>query len=39
LLEELRKKFVEAVQRGMPRIQTARTFGVGISSVKRWWRA
>jgi transposase len=34
--EVLRKKIVEAVQRGMPRIQAARTFGVGISSVKRY---
>jgi transposase len=34
--EDLRKKIVEAVERGMPKIQAARTFGVGISSVKRY---
>jgi transposase len=34
--EDLRKKIVEAVQRGMPKIEAARTFGVGISSVKRY---
>lgn len=34
--EELRKKIVEAVERGMPKIEAARTFGVGISSVKRY---
>ena len=34
--EDLRKKIVEAVQRGMPNIEAARTFGVGISSVKRY---
>jgi hypothetical protein len=32
----LRKKIVEAVERGMPKIEAARTFGVGISSVKRY---
>ena len=35
--EDLRKKIVEAVeQRGMPKVEAARTFGVGISSVKRY---
>src|SRR5215208_6573461 len=31
-----RKKIVEAVERGMLKIEAARTFGVGISSVKRY---
>jgi transposase len=35
--EDLRKKIVEAVEkRGMPKSEAARTFGVGISSVKRY---
>jgi transposase len=34
--EDLRRKIVEAVQRGMPKTDAARTFGVGISSVKRY---
>jgi transposase len=34
--EDLRKKIVEAVERGMPKIEAAKTFGVGISSVKRY---
>ena len=34
--KDLRKKIVEAVERGMPKIEAARTFGVGISSVKRY---
>jgi len=34
--EDLRKKIVEAVERGLPKIEAARTFGVGISSVKRF---
>ena len=34
--EDLRKKIVEAVQRRMPKTEAARTFGVGISSVKRY---
>jgi transposase len=33
--EDLRKKRVEAVERGMPKSEAAKTFGVGISSVKR----
>ncbi len=34
--EDLREKIVEAVERGMPEIEALRTFGVGISSVKRY---
>jgi transposase len=35
--EDLRKKkIVVGVERGMPKIEAARTFGVGISSVKRY---
>ena len=34
--EDLRKKIVEAVEKGMPKSEAARTFGVGISSVKRY---
>ena len=34
--EDLREKIVEAVERGMPKIEAARSFGVGISSVKRY---
>jgi transposase len=34
--EDLRKKIVEAVEKGMPKTEAARTFGVGISSVKRY---
>jgi transposase len=34
--EDPRKKIVEAVERGMPKIEAARAFGVGISSVKRY---
>jgi len=33
---DLRKKIVEAKQRGMPTSEVARTFGVGLSSVKRY---
>jgi transposase len=33
---DLRKKIVEAVKRGVPKAEAARTFGVGISSVKRY---
>jgi transposase len=34
--EDLRKKLVSAIERGMPKAQAARTFGVGISTVKRY---
>ncbi len=34
--EDLRRKIVEAKQRGVPTAEVARTFGVGISSVKRY---
>jgi len=32
----LRRKIVDAIERGMPKAQAARTFGVGISTVKRY---
>ncbi len=34
--EDLRKKIVDAVERGMPKTEAAETFGVGICSVKRY---
>ena len=34
--EDLRRKIVEAVWRGMSKAEAARAFGVGISSVKRY---
>jgi transposase len=34
--EDPRKKIVEAVERGTPKVEVARSFGVGISSVKRF---
>ena len=34
--EDLRKKIVEATERGTPKIEVARAFGVGVSSVKRY---
>jgi transposase len=34
--EDLRKKIIEALHRGMPKSQAARTFGVSLSSVKRY---
>jgi len=34
--EDLRRKIVSALERGMPKAQAARTFGVGISTVKRY---
>ncbi len=34
--EDLRKKIVEAVERGTPKMEVAGAFGVGISSVKRY---
>ena len=34
--EDLRKKIVSAVGRGMSKAQAARTFSVGLSSVKRY---
>jgi len=33
---DLRQKIVDAIERGMPKTQAARTFGVGISTVKRY---
>ena len=34
--EDLRRKIVEAVERGVPMAEAAKTFGVGVSSVKRY---
>jgi len=34
--KDLREKIVDTIGRGMPKAQAARTFGVGISSVKRY---
>ncbi len=34
--EDLRKKIVEATERGTPKAEVARSFGVGVSSVKRY---
>ena len=34
--EDLRQKIVAAIERGMPKAQAARTFGIGISTVKRY---
>jgi transposase len=34
--EDLRKQIVEAKERGMPTTEVARTFSVGLSSVKRY---
>ncbi len=34
--EDLRRKIVDAIERGMPKAEAARTFGVGISTVKRY---
>jgi transposase len=33
--EDLRRKIVDAIERGMTKAQAARTFGVGISTLKR----
>ena len=34
--KDLREKIVDALRRGMPKAQAARTFGVGISTLKRY---
>ena len=34
--EDLRRKIVDAIERGMSKAQAARTFGVGISTIKRY---
>lgn len=34
--EDLRRKIVDTIERGMPKAQAARTFGVGVSTVKRY---
>jgi transposase-like protein len=36
--EDLRRKIVAAVERGMPKTEATRTFGVSLSSVKRYSR-
>jgi transposase len=36
--EDLRKKVVEALERGVPKTEAARLFGVSLSSVKRYAR-
>ncbi len=36
--EDLRQKIVEATERGVPKAQAARLFGVSLSSVKRYAR-
>ncbi len=36
--EDLRKKIVAAIERGMPKVEAARTFEVSLSSVKRYAR-
>jgi transposase len=33
---DLRKKIVKAKERGMPTVEVAKTFGVGVSTVKRY---
>ena len=37
--EDLRKKIVAAIERGMPKAQAARLFDVSLSSVKRYARS
>ena len=37
--EDLRKKIVSAIERGMPKSQAARIFDVSLSSVKRYARS
>ncbi len=34
--KDLRQKIVDALGRGMPKAEAARTFGIGISTVKRY---
>lgn len=34
--KDLREKIVDAIGRGIPKAQAARTFGIGISTVKRY---
>src|SRR5215213_4579861 len=34
--EDLRRKIVDVIERGMPKAEAARTFGIGISTVKRY---
>ena len=35
---DLRKRIVDAIQHGRPKVEVARIFGVGISSVKRYMK-
>jgi transposase len=35
---DLRTRVIAAVQRGMPDATVAATFGVSVSTIKRWWR-
>ena len=35
---DLRKKIVDAIRHGRPKVEVARIFGVGISSVKRYMK-
>ena len=35
---DLRKKIVDAIRNGRPKVEVARIFGVGISSVKRYMK-
>jgi transposase len=34
--EDLRVKVLDAVDRGMPRAEVARVFGISLPSIKRW---
>ena len=34
--KDLRQKIVDAIEQGMPKAEAARTFGIGISTVKRY---
>jgi transposase len=34
--EDLRRKIVDAIGRGMPKAEAAPTFGIGISTLKRY---
>jgi transposase len=36
--EDLRMKVLDAVDRGMPRAEVARIFGISLPSIKRWLR-
>jgi transposase len=34
--KDLRVKVLDAVDRGIPRVEVARTFGISLPSIKRW---